>query len=120
MKYINKKVVAKLVEVSYNKGRLDEHKINKIIKILNRKDLREYLKALKRQESKNNVFIDHSFDLSDQDKQKLGNLFPDKTVIFRKDPGLVWGIRILEDDKVYNLNMKNVLEQMRIYLNKTI
>lgn len=117
---MDKKIVAKLVEVSYNNGRLDEARVNRIVKILNRKDLSVYLKALKRQENRLNVFIDHSFNLSALDQEILIKLFPEKTVYFRKDPGLVWGIRILEDDKVYNLNMKSALEQMSIYLNKTI
>ncbi len=117
---MDKKQISKLAEASYVDNRLDNKIVNNIINHLTRAELRVYFKALKSKESKMNVYIDHSFDLSAQNKKLLEDLFPNKQVNFRKDYELLLGIRIIENDMVYNFNMNGVLEQLRVYLDRSL
>lgn len=114
------KQVAKLAEISYSENKLDETRVNRIIKHLSKNELREYLKALKRLEKKHYVIIEFAYELSEQDKNKFEKLYPDKKIIFAKNSELLLGIRITEDDKVYNLNMKRALEQVSSYISRSI
>lgn len=117
---MDKKQIAKLAEISYIDNKLDAERVEKIIGHLDKPESRQYLKALKRQEKKLIVYIDHALDLSDENKKNFEQLFPGKKVIFRKDPDLLIGIRITEDDMVYNVNMNNALEQLKNYIDRTI
>lgn len=117
---MDKKQIAKLAEISYIDNKLNADRVEKIISHLDKGELREYLKALRKQEQKLVVYIDYALELSEDNKKKFENLYPDKIVIFRNNPDLVMGIRITEDDMVYNFNMDNALGQIREYLDKSI
>lgn len=114
----DKKKIAKLVEISYIDNVLNEERVLRIAKQLGRAELKNYLKALRLSEDKRTVFVESNFELSEQNKKSFVNLFADKRVKFRIEPNLLFGIRIIEDDMVYNLNMKSALDQISMYLNK--
>jgi len=115
---MDKKQIAKLVEMSFVDEKLDSKSVNKIIQQLNGAELREYLKILQEQEKNLNVYVDHSFALSTEDKKQFAQLFSNRNIVFRQDPDLVFGLRITDRDKVYNFNMKNALDQIKAHINK--
>lgn len=117
---MDNKDIAKLAEISYIDNRLDGDRVSRIVKHLSRPELREYFRALKRQERKLVVYVDSNFELSAGEKKKFEELYPGRRVIFRIDESLVFGVRITEDDIVTNLNMKSSLEALKGYLNKSI
>lgn len=117
---MDKKQIAKLAEISYINNVLDGETVQKIVARLNNKESREYLKALKRRRKKIEVYIDYALELTEENKKKFKDIFPDKKVIFRNNPGLIMGIRITEDDKVYNFNISNELSQIKEFLDKSL
>ncbi len=116
---MDKKQIAKLVDMSFVDGILDEKSVNKIIGQLDGRELREFLKKLTEQEKMQHVYVDLTFDLHDADKKKFKELFPKRQVVFRKDAELVFGIRITDNDMVYNFNMKDAFDQIRSELHKS-
>lgn len=117
---MDKKQIDKLAEISYIDNKLDAGRVDKIISHLSRAQSRDYLKALKKKENKLIVYIDYALSLSEENKKKFGDLFPDKKVIFRSDPQLLMGIRVTQDDMVYNLNINSAFGQIREYLEKSL
>ncbi len=115
---MDKKQIDKLAEISYIDSALDQSRVNRIMKQLSRAELKRYLKALRKIEEKRTVIVESNFELSDENKKKFAELFPKKKVEFRIDVDLLFGIRVTESDMVYNLNMKNALDQIGLYLNK--
>lgn len=115
---MDNKQIGKLVEMSFASSEMSVKSVNKIIEQLNAKELREYLKLLTEREKKLNVYIDHSFDLKAGDKKKFEEQFQQRHIVFRKDPSLIFGLRITDRDMVIDLNMKNALDQIRNYLNR--
>jgi hypothetical protein len=115
---MDKKQIAKLVEMSFVDGVLDEHSVNKAIGQLDGRELREFLKILTEQEKRQQVYIDLTFAIKEGDKKIFRELFPGKRVVFRNDTDLVFGIRITDNDMVYNLNMKDALDQIKSNLRK--
>ena len=117
---MKKKQIKQLVEASYVDNKLDRSRVNRIIAHLTARELRGYLKVLKRQEKRLYVFADSSFELSEQDKKSFAELFPNKNLIFGRDPNLIFGVRITNDDMLYNVNIKNSLEQIKTYIKESL
>lgn len=115
---MDRKKIKKLAEASYNENSLDEGKVNRIVINFKRAELRDYIKALKEIRKKKTVYVDSSFELGEEYKKEIGKSFPNRVVIFRNNPQLVLGIRITENDIVYNLNLQNSLNQIQTYLEK--
>ena len=112
-----KKQIAKLAEISYIDSVLDEKRVLRIAKQLGRSELKSYLKALRQSEDKKTVFVESNLELSGQEKMSFSKLYANKQVKFRVEPDLLFGVRIIEGDMVYNLNMKSALDQISKYLN---
>lgn len=117
---MDKKFIKKLAEASYTNNILDEEKVNRIVVNLSRRELREYIKALKDLESKFTVYIDHSNELEDNYRREIEGLFPNKSVIFRENKDLMLGIKITENDIVSNINLSNSLKQITEYFERYI
>lgn len=117
---MDKKLIKRLGEVSYIDNKLDEQRVNRIAEHLNRRELKEYIKSLKGLQSKKRVYVEYSNELSEEYKKAVEVLFPDKEVIFRENRDLLMGLRITEDDIVFNINLKNSLGQITEYFDKYI
>lgn len=117
---MDNKLIKKLAKASYIDSRVDEKKVERIAPNLNRKQLKEYIKALKNLESKFTVYIDHSSELRGNIKKEIEELFPNKRAIFRKNEDLIMGIKITENDIVGNINLRNSLDQITKYFEKYI
>lgn len=108
-----------LAKGSYIKDNLDHNKVNKIFKLLNRNDLKLFIKALKNEEKKNTVTIilpdiklSKRIELEEMFKTKFAN----KKIIYKTDPSLIVGIKIIDNDTIYEYNLKNTLENLRSYI----
>jgi 16S rRNA G966 N2-methylase RsmD len=69
------KLIKQLIEASYTDENLDFTKVQKIASYLNRKMLKEYIKALKRNEKKTTVFVDLPYDTQESEKKAIHTLF---------------------------------------------
>lgn len=95
-----------LVAQSYENGNLDQERVAKISSMLNRRQLKEYIKALMREEKKRSVEILSSHDLSKKDKYTIAKLFPKKKIIYTYDPSLLAGLQIRYNDNIYELSLR--------------
>lgn len=117
---MNKKKINQLAIISFEKNKINTETVEKITGKLNNKDFREYIKALKRVIAKTNVYVESATELSSQDKKSFEELFKNKSLVFRVNPELILGVRIIEDDMVYNLNIENSIIQIKDYLDKSL
>ncbi|MBI3985101.1 MAG: F0F1 ATP synthase subunit delta [Candidatus Levybacteria bacterium] len=109
---MDKKLLRKLVLASYTKGNLDEDKVAKIVKYLKKSELREYIKALKLFEMQNTVLVSVTTDKTKDLKKHFEKIFFPKKVYVEYDKSLLAGIKIADFDNIYELNLKNKLENL--------
>jgi F0F1-type ATP synthase delta subunit len=114
---MNNKDIKKLALSSYIKNELDEKKALKIAKLLNRIELKEYIKAIKLLEKKLTVTVYSPKKIGSYTRKQLQEIFKNKKIIVKEDKSLIAGIRIEEYDDVYDLNLENTLKNIIEYIN---
>src|SRR3990167_7887065 len=107
---MNKKKIDELIGASYRY--IDQKKVEKIASLLSIKDLKKYINGLKLGEKENTLIISSSSPLNNQDLKKIIKLFPYKKIILEKDPSLMLGMRIVDNDIVYDFTLKNSLHRI--------
>lgn len=110
----NKKLFKKLVAECLIENNLDEKKIEDISKSLSRKQLKMFINELKEQTKKSTIYIETAYPLTNKEAyfKELENLFPNKKIEFRVDPSLILGVRIIDNDNVFDINMNNLLHKI--------
>lgn len=111
---MNKRKIDELVLVSYSNNFLDQKKVNKIAALISKIDLKKYINGLKLMEKKKSLIV--SAPLNNQDLNKFEKLFPNKKIIFKKDPKLMLGVRIVDNDIVYEFTLKNSIDKIISYI----
>lgn len=111
---MNRKKIDRLVALSYKGSRLDSKKVNKIASLISKSDLKKYINGLKLIEKKKSLII--SSPINNQNLEKFERLFPHKKIIFKKDPSLMLGVCIVDNDLVYEFTLKNSLERIQKYI----
>lgn len=109
-----KKKIDKLVAESYKGNILDQKKVNKIVSLISKSDLKKYINGLKLAEKKNNLIV--SSPANNQDLKRFQKLFPNKRIVFKKDPSLMLGVQIVDNDIVYEFTLKNSLDRILNYI----
>lgn len=109
---MKKKQLKKLVEYSYNKENLNETNTQAIANLLSRKDLKQYINALKAHENKSTVTISIPSEPSAEIISLFKKTYKNKQVLFDIDPSLLLGVRIVENDMVYNGSLQKRLEDL--------
>jgi hypothetical protein len=107
---MNRKLLKQLVIHSYQNGSLHNEKVMMIADRLTRKELKQYIKALKYSEKLRTVIVDLPTETTSAQTEAFESLFPDKKVLFRKDPSLMLGMRIHNNDDVFEMNLKHNLD----------
>ncbi|MDE2026122.1 MAG: hypothetical protein KGJ07_06515 [Patescibacteria group bacterium] len=108
---MTKKQIKTLVVESYTRDQLDENKVNRIAKVLSRKDLKTYIRGLKLEEKKRVVTVAlPSASVYNNTKKIFLDLFPGKTVSFQEDKLLMLGGKVQANDMVYDFSLRNKLE----------
>lgn len=109
---MNKKLLKQLLAISYKNGQLDNQIIAKIADKLDRNQLKQYIKALKNAEKLKNVYIQTPFG----DKRKIindfKNVFSGKNIIHLKNSSLIVGAKINYNDDIFEISLKNNLDQI--------
>ena len=107
-----KNIINQLVMASYIHGSLDLKRVDKIATFLNRKMLKLYIKALKSREKQDSIFVDSQYALEDTYENMLNDLYPDKKIIYNTDDSLVSGIKITNNDLIYEMSIRSALEKI--------
>jgi hypothetical protein len=105
------KLLKQLISYSYNNNLLNPKNVNRIAGLLDRSDLKLYIRAIKIQERKLSVFIDTPANNMDN-KDKFNDIFPNKNISYRIDPTLMLGARITADDMILDINLNNTLDNI--------
>ena len=104
---MTKKIISQLVAASYTKDALDEKKVMRIAAALSRQDLKTYIRGVKLVEKSKTI----SLVLPDA---KLYNnslvAGVKKRVKVVEDKSLLLGYKIIDNDMVYDMSLKDKLE----------
>ena len=111
---MNSKKIDKLIEASYKENSLDQKKVNKITSLISKSDFKKYINGIKLIEKKKSLII--SGLISNQDLKKFEKLFPNKKIILKKDPSLMLGVRVVDNDIVHEFTLKNSLDRIINYI----
>lgn len=116
-----KKQIKKLALASYTGNVLDFKKTKKISGLLTRADLKQYIKELKLLENQKNVKIlipSVKKNVNKDIVRRFKKVFSGKNVIIEEDPSLILGVKIIDNDLIYDLSLRNTLDSLNTYINK--
>ncbi len=107
-----------LVELSYTNGKLDQEIVETIATRLSRQELKQYINLLKQEENKKQIFVTVPRELDSQDQKKIQLIFPDKQITYIIDPSMISGIKIVENDEEYEINLNKTFNDIIQFLSK--
>ncbi len=109
---MTRKQVKLLAEKSFVRRKLDSKRVLSFTKLMKRKNLREYVRAIKAIDAKNKVTIVVPSLAKKGDLSSIARLYLDKEVIYEEYPTLMVGVKIIDNDLVHYFNLKNSLENI--------
>lgn len=116
---MTKKQIKQLANFSFSKDLLDGKKVNRVSKLLTRNELKIYIKALKNIEnSKKVTLVTPNIKGMGEIVSKLKSLFPDKRIELKEDKTLLAGVKIIDNDNIYDYNLKNTLKNLVGFINQ--
>ncbi len=108
---MTKRLLQQLVLASYQKEKLNPQRVDEITNRLDRKDIKAYLRALKLMEQQKKLFVAMpKTSVYNTSKKDLEKLFPKKEIVFTEDPSLLLGVTLVDNDMVYEMNLRDQLE----------
>ncbi|PIR80360.1 MAG: hypothetical protein COU25_00480 [Candidatus Levybacteria bacterium CG10_big_fil_rev_8_21_14_0_10_35_13] len=115
---MNTKLIKKLAGHCFKNGIMDEAKVQKTAKYLNKKQLKEFIKFLRLIDKKNTVTIFVSDKKMEEliDK-KIKDSFRNKKIIVKEDKDLIAGIRIEDYDNIYEYSLESSINNMINHIN---
>ena len=108
---MDKKRMQTYVSKSYTQGQLDPGRVKVIAESLKRSELKKYIAELKNAESKKNVIVILPFKNESQ-ISLFQELFPNRKIIYQADPSLIAGVKIVDNDKVLEFDLKDTFESI--------
>ncbi len=112
--------IKKLAKQSFKNGNLDMKIIRKTASLLSKKQLKTYIKFLKKFENERLVWVFTPMNkVENKITDRIKSIFPNKKVEYVIDPSLIAGLRIVDNDMVYELNLKDFLRNMITYLKQS-
>lgn len=112
------KKLKELAKQSYKDGTLDQETVQYIADRLSRNELKEYIKLLKQEEAKKEVLVTSAEKLSKSDVEKIQKLYPNKTIITSIDSSMISGVRIVENNKEYEINLNRTFHDIIGFLSR--
>ncbi|HVF69375.1 MAG TPA: hypothetical protein VNA13_02290 [Xanthomonadales bacterium] len=109
---MNKKLLKQLLLISYKNGELDNKTIAKISEKLDRTQLKQYIKALKSAEKLHNVYVETPFAENKTVMESFKSIFPDKKIKNLENSSLIVGTKISYNDDIFEVSLKNNLDQI--------
>lgn len=109
---MTKKQLENLVLQSYTRDLLDERKVAAFASLLTRFQLKQYIKRLKSSENQKTVNVMLSHLPTKAQQEMINRLFPGKRIKYEFDKNLLVGIKIINNDQVFDLNLKDTLDNL--------
>lgn len=115
---MTKKEIKKLALASYTNSKLDINKVNKIIKSFTNSDLKNYIRYLRLNEKSKSITVEIPNLLEKKEIiNKIKKMYPNKNVTVRENKDIIAGIKITNNDIIYEANLKNNLENLVTHIN---
>lgn len=108
-----------LAQASYVRNNLDSIKCNKIADKLTREDFKRYLRILKTIEREKTVTVivpEMTLGEKQNVEKRFGSMFKDKRIQVETDQSLVVGLKIIDNDLVYELSLRDTISRINNYL----
>jgi F0F1-type ATP synthase delta subunit len=108
---MTKNQIKKIAEKSFTNKNLNEAVVKGVAKRLKRSELKLYLKELYALENKKTVKVYLPTDNQENLKELYSifkKIYPDKKIAIGVDTSLILGIRVENEDDIYELSLKNV------------
>lgn len=112
---MTKKLLHQIIKYCYKDNIISPENVNKVVGYLDRSDFKEFVKGLKMYEIKHSVFIDLPIDNNNL-KSKFKEIFPNKKIVLGLDNTLMLGLRILDYDMLFEINLKSNLKRILSYI----
>ena len=112
---MDRRKIKLLVQASLTDNNLDSKKVQRIADLLTKKELKLYIKALKVWERQHTIVLEVPKG-KDIYKNDLEKVYPGKKVIVTENPSLLLGMRVHDNDDIYELSLQNTLEEMTKYV----
>lgn len=107
-----------LVVKSYKGESLDPAIVELIANKLSRRELKQYIKLLKRSEHKKEVIVTVPKSMTSEERDMIQKLFTGKRIVYTVDPTMISGIRIVDNDVEYELSLDQILEDLIAHVTK--
>ncbi len=111
---ISKAKIKKLVQASFKNNQIDPNRTARIAKLLKGRELKDYIKFLKRFEEGNTVTLivpDDKISNVPLIVEKIKKAYPGKRLQIKTDPNLIGGMKVINDDLIYDFSIKDILEE---------
>ncbi len=110
---MNKTQIKNLALLSYKNNKIDIKRIEKIVKLLKKSELRQYIKYLKAIEKTKTI----KAILPNKNNQKecekmLKKVYKGKNVDFDYDENMIIGLKIIDNDLIYEYNLKDTIDKI--------
>ena len=113
------KQIKNLAIASYAGELLDIKRVTRITKLLNRSELKRYIKFLKNLEQTKTVKVVMAKLNGEKELEtELKAKFPNKRIEFLEDISLIAGMKIIDNDNIYDFNLANTFENLVSYINQ--
>ncbi len=113
---ISNQVIKNLANESIDsKGQVDVKIANYVLQKFNKKELKIFLRRLKKTHMERSVIIKFDGNMTNEIKKEIENMYKNKTVSYEKDEKLGGGIIILDNDMTVNYTMSGMIED-RLHL----
>lgn len=107
-----------LVVKSYKEDQLDPSTVDLIANKLSRRQLKEYIKLLKQQESKKQVIVTVPKSLTSEEREMIQKLFNNKKILYTVDPSMISGIRIVDNDVEYEISLDQIFQSLIAHVSR--
>lgn len=108
---MTKRQITALVSASYINNKLDSKRVEKIATLLSRADLKLYVRGLKLAEKAMTIsLVLPDAKLYNSNKKIWEDKFKNKKIVVQEDPSLLMGVKIVDNDMVYDMSLKNNFE----------
>ena len=113
-----KNIIQGLVVKSYKQDQLDPAIVDLVANKLNRRELKQYIRLLRKQENKKQVIVTVPKSLTSEERDMIQKLFTGKKLYYTVDPSMISGIRIIDNDVEYEVSLDQIFQNLLAHMSK--
>lgn len=112
---MTKKNLKLLAQKSFKGNYMDPKKIKKIASLLKRSELRNYLNFLRLQDLQKKITV-ITPEAAKGLQKTLSKMYPNRRINYAEDPSIILGIKVIDNDTIYELDLKDTLNSLKDYI----